>query len=119
MIFGRTDLRKGVSGAKFDARSDFDVRLAVAPQKPDQNCEKLIFRLENFQKFSFRFFGVFSASKCRRRLKLSNLIDFELADVLIYDFSRQRCQNKSKIQIFFEIFSKNYRDPGVGGMRGA
>ena len=47
MIFGRTDLRIGVSGAKFDAESDFDVRLAVAPQKSDQqltqNIAKLIF----------------------------------------------------------------------------
>ena len=43
MIFGRTDLRKGVSGAKFDAESDFEVRLVVAPQKPIQNYEKLIF----------------------------------------------------------------------------
>ena len=43
-IFGRTDLRIGVSGAKFDAESDFEVRLAVAPQKPGQNSEKLIFR---------------------------------------------------------------------------
>ena len=43
MIFGRTDLRIGVSGAKFDAESDFEVRLAVAPQKPGQNSEKLIF----------------------------------------------------------------------------
>ena len=48
MILGRTDLRKGVSGAKFDAESDFEVRLAVAPQKPSQNCKKLIFRPENF-----------------------------------------------------------------------
>ena len=43
MKFGRTDLRRGVSGAKFDAESDFEVRLAVALQKPGQNCEKLIF----------------------------------------------------------------------------
>ena len=48
MIFGRTDLRKGESGAKFGAESDFDVRFAVAPQKPDQKREKLIFRFENF-----------------------------------------------------------------------
>ena len=47
MIFGGTDLRTGVSGAKFDAESDFDVRLAVAPQKPHQNGEKLISRSEN------------------------------------------------------------------------
>ena len=51
MILGRTDLRKGVSGAKFDAESDFEVHLAVAPQKPSQNSEKLIFRSENFADF--------------------------------------------------------------------
>ncbi len=44
MIFGHTDLRIGLSRAKFDAESDFEVRLAVAPQKPSQNSEKLIFR---------------------------------------------------------------------------
>ena len=48
MIFGGTDLRKGVSGAKFDAESDFEVHLAVAPQTPDQSCEKQIFRSQNF-----------------------------------------------------------------------
>ena len=41
-FFGRTDLRKSVSRAKFDAESDFEVRLAVALQKPDKNNEKLI-----------------------------------------------------------------------------
>ena len=48
MILGRTDLRKGESGLKFDAESDFEVHLAVAPQKPCQNREKLIFRSETF-----------------------------------------------------------------------
>ena len=51
MIFGRTDLRKGASKAKFDAGADFDVRLAVAPRK---RHEKLIFRSENFGKKNFR-----------------------------------------------------------------
>ena len=48
MIFGRTDLRKGVSRAKFDGQEDFEVRLAVAPQKTCQNSENLKFRRENF-----------------------------------------------------------------------
>ena len=43
MILGRTDLRIGVSGAKFDAEADFEVRLAVAPPKLGQIDEKLIF----------------------------------------------------------------------------
>ena len=55
MIFGRTDLRKGVSGAKFDAEADFEVSSAVALQKPGQNSEKLKFRSENFAE---NFFGV-------------------------------------------------------------
>ena len=53
MIFSRTDLRKAVSGAKFDAESDFEVRLAVAPQKPGQNSEKLIFRPQTNRRFFF------------------------------------------------------------------
>ena len=53
MIFGRTDLRISVSRAKFDAKSDFEVRLAVAPQKPGQNIEKLIFRSKKFAEFFF------------------------------------------------------------------
>ena len=47
-MFGRTDLRIGASGAKFGAESDFEVHLAVAPPKPSQNSEKLIFRPEHF-----------------------------------------------------------------------
>ena len=53
IIFGRTDLRKGVSRAKFDAESDFEVHLAVAPQKPCQNSEKTIFRPEKFADLLF------------------------------------------------------------------
>ena len=32
-IFGRTDLRKGVSEAEYDAEADFDVKKSLAPQK--------------------------------------------------------------------------------------
>ena len=52
-IFDRTDLRKSLSGAKFDEEADFDVRSAVGPQKPHQIDEKLIFRPENVAYFSF------------------------------------------------------------------
>ena len=47
-IFGRTDLRISLSEAKFDAEADFDVRSAVAPQKPNQINEKLFFRSKKF-----------------------------------------------------------------------
>ena len=46
-ISDRTDLRTGVSGAKFDARADFEVHLPPAPPKPSKNIEK---RREIFEK---------------------------------------------------------------------
>ena len=52
-ILGRTDLRMSVSRAKFDAESDFEVRLAVAHQKPNQNNEKLILRSKIFVEKNF------------------------------------------------------------------
>ena len=39
-IFGRTDLRKGVSEAKFDADAAFDVKKCLAPPKSVENREK-------------------------------------------------------------------------------
>ena len=56
-IFGRTDLRISLSGAKFDPEADFDVRFAVARQNPHQIGKK--------QKFSSEIFGEknFLASK--------------------------------------------------------
>ena len=38
--FGRTDLRKDVSEAKFDAEADFDVKKCLAPPKSAENREK-------------------------------------------------------------------------------
>ena len=45
-ILGRTDLRIGVSWAKFDAEADFEVRLPLAPPKPCWNCEKGVFQAD-------------------------------------------------------------------------
>ena len=46
MIFSRTDLRKGVSGAKFDGQADFEIRLALAPLEPGQNAKNWNFDLK-------------------------------------------------------------------------
>ena len=54
--FGRTDLRRDVSGENFDAESYSEVRSAVAPPKPKQNSEKPSFRSKIFAKAFF--FGV-------------------------------------------------------------
>ena len=58
-IFGRTDLRKGVSEAKFDAEADFDVKKCLAPPKLAENREKPKKNTKNFSK-------KFSASKNRK-----------------------------------------------------
>ena len=47
MIFSRTDLRKIVSGAKFDAKSDFDLCFGVAPPKYIKNEIQASNRLQN------------------------------------------------------------------------
>ena len=54
VIFGHTELGINPSRAKFDAEDDFDVRSAVAPPKPHQIHEKLIFRSGNFARNIFR-----------------------------------------------------------------
>ena len=51
IIFDRTDPRKSVSKANFDAEPDSEVRLGVAPQKPEPIYKKLIFQSENFADF--------------------------------------------------------------------
>ena len=43
-FFGRTDLWISPSRAKFGEESDFEVRSAVAPQKPRQISEKRMFQ---------------------------------------------------------------------------
>ena len=48
IIFGRTDLRTDVSGAKFDDEADFEVRLPPAAPKPHENCKKQIFQSNFF-----------------------------------------------------------------------
>ena len=53
-IFGRTDLRKGVSEAKFDAEADFDVKKCLAPPKSAENREKPKKKSEKFPKKIFR-----------------------------------------------------------------
>ena len=57
MIFGRTDLRIGVSEAKFDAEVDFEVHFTPAPYKISKNCEQLMLRSKICFKFS-KFFRV-------------------------------------------------------------
>ena len=59
MIFNRTDLRKAVSGAKFDAESDFEVHLAVAPPKSIKNDKKLSSEIVKNSDFSVCDFLMF------------------------------------------------------------
>ena len=65
-IFGRTDLRKGVSEAKFDAEADFDVKKCLAPPKSAENREKPKKNIRFF--FRKKFSGV-KKSKVANRPK--------------------------------------------------
>ena len=56
MILGRTDLRTGVSGAKFDPEADFEVRLPPDPPKPRENIEKLREMFDKNIQFFFKYF---------------------------------------------------------------
>ena len=51
VFLNNADLRKTVSGAKFDAESDFEVRLAVAPRKSIKHDENLISNTEKVMIF--------------------------------------------------------------------
>ena len=53
MIFGRTNLRMSLSGAKFDEEADFDVHSAVGPPKPHQIHEKMILQSANSAEKNF------------------------------------------------------------------
>ena len=53
MIFGRTDLRISGSRAKFDVEVNGKVHLAVAPPKPNEINEKLIYRSKNLVEHKF------------------------------------------------------------------
>ena len=64
-IFGRTDLRKGVSEAKLLREVDFDVKNCLAPPKSAENREKPKKIRKNFRK---KFFGV-KKSKVANRPK--------------------------------------------------
>ena len=66
MIFGCTDLGKGVSEAKFDVEADFDVEKSKIGPKLAENHEKL---RKNSEKFSEK---IFSASKNRKLQILRN-----------------------------------------------
>ena len=52
-IFGRTDLRKGASEAKFDVEADFDVKKSLAPPKSAKNYKNLKKIAKNFPKKKF------------------------------------------------------------------
>ena len=65
-IFGRTDLRNGVSEAKFDADVDFHVQKCLAPPKSAENREKP--KKKNPKNFPIFFFSV-KKSKVANRLK--------------------------------------------------
>ena len=75
--FGRTDLRKGISVAKFDAESDFEVRLAVAPPK----SMFLLICIDVSMFFAtFSFCRVF-IEKSKNKLQVQNVLSFFIGGI--------------------------------------
>ena len=68
MIFGRTDLRISLSGAKFDPEADFDGRFAVARQNPRQIDKKQDFASENLTKQKKNGVGNSNVRNCSKRV---------------------------------------------------
>ena len=53
MIFGRTELIRSVSKAKFDEEADGEVHLSLNPLKPNQNTKNYFFGTDFFRQFFF------------------------------------------------------------------
>ena len=67
-FLGRTDLRIGVSEAKFDPEAEFDVKNSLAPPKSAENHEKPKKNRENFSNKNFFFDFVFSIPNRLKRI---------------------------------------------------
>ena len=72
---GCRDLRRFLSGARFDVQDDFDVRFTVARPNPRQISEKQNFRSEIFAEFFF------VASKNKTSEIVSKLFETRFAEV--------------------------------------
>ena len=71
MIFGRTDPRIKLSGAKFHEEADFDIKNYLAPPKSRKNDEKMISKTKkNKEFFPNRFFDVLGVAQRRERVEL-------------------------------------------------
>ena len=102
MVFGRTDLRNGVSAAKFDGQADFDVKKCLAPPKSAENHEKpkknrkkkffgFFFDLESFE---MRFGNVLQVKNCEKTAKNGENYEFVWSNTNFY----------SRIRIFWSQF---------------
>ena len=73
---GGTDLRMGVSGAKFDAEDDFEVRLALAPPKLGQIEQKQIGEFSGSKNCFFAILAGFLRSYGQMDLKIRFSVKF-------------------------------------------
>ena len=78
MTFGRTELIRSVSKAKFDEEADGEVHWHPNLQKPDEKYEEL-FRIEMFRQFFFRRRNMkrWESSELFSRIFVANGGDFE------------------------------------------
>ena len=112
MAFNRTDLRKSVSGVKFDAEPDFEVCSAEGPPKSIEHDEKLSSKTGNDFDFCLLFFLGFWYRQ--RSFKAENLTT--------------RCSRRPRAScasvkfaklVFLTNFREDFRDRRLSGTRRA
>ena len=103
-ILGRTDIRIGVSEAKFDLKDDFDVKNSFAPPKSAENHEK---QLQN--KFENKLFVDFFFDSESFETRFGEVLQVKHCEKLT-----KNCENSAKIsqksanRLF--TFSLNYEN---------
>ena len=113
-ISGRTDLRKGVSEAKFDPEADFDVKKSLRPPKSAENHEKPKKNHEKPKKIAKKkskkqfFFELFFSIRNRLKRVLATFCRSKTARKL------RTTQKIAKIlRKFAKTFAKNFREADI------
>ena len=96
MIFGRTDLRKGVSEAKFDVEVAGDVKKCLAPPKSAENHEKPEIFSKKIRKKIFR----------RRKIESCKLSETRFPEVSCRSEPSSRGERKFEVRVFMVEYGR-------------
>ena len=107
-IFGRTDLRKGVSEAKLLREADFDVKKCLAPPKSAENREKTKNKSKKNSEKNF------SASKNRKLQIVRNAFSRSFAAIRAKFEGRTEVRSSTReAEVKFRGASRSHFPPGM------